>query len=331
MPNLPSRFPATCLALLLLAATAPASDLDDAPFGLRLQAALSRFSRYPDVAATGNASAGAPWGSSANPASLGWDPTRGISVQYSSILFDEGTQVHVLSESLALPAGDWGVWQPSLAQVFTNEETTSDGLIFDYSVFLADLSWAKRLDDRNAIGAGLSYSASDLEFRLGPQSVSQSDSDTFFLRLGALRELSDSLLGGIAIDYANTHSKTTEPGVFSEDTTHQILIRPGIGYRFEAGTRVFVDYQFAYFTDNESTLNLHRLYAGVDHPLKEYLSLRAGTVLDDEGNVAFTTGIGFFPSERVFFDLSYQYDMFPEVGPEFGGSHVLAIAVSFAF
>ena len=60
------------MALLLVAVAARAEDFDDEPFSLRFPSALSRFSRYPDVAGVAGASTGAIWGSSPNPAATGW-------------------------------------------------------------------------------------------------------------------------------------------------------------------------------------------------------------------------------------------------------------------
>jgi len=316
---------------LLIAGRAVAGDLDDAPFGLRLEAALSRFSRYPDIAGLGGASAAAPWGSSHNSASLAWEPMRGASLQYSGILFDEGTAVHVLSQSASFPTTDHGVFQPSLAEAFSNTETMRDGFDFRYRALIGELTWAKRTDARTALGFGFSYSSSDIEVGFGGQTASETDSDSFTVRAGVLHELGEGFLGGFAVDYGISTSETTSPDARQDDTTRQVLLRPGICYRFAPGTRVFCDYQFGYFNDGRDSLSVHRLYAGVDHPLKEYLSLRVGTAVDVEGNVSFAAGFGVFPSERVFIDFSYSYDAFPELDAEFGRSHVLAFAVSFVF
>ncbi len=56
--------------LWLTVGTAWAEDLEDKDFGLRLSAALTRFSRYPDSAGLAGAGAGSPWSSSPNPAGV---------------------------------------------------------------------------------------------------------------------------------------------------------------------------------------------------------------------------------------------------------------------
>jgi len=54
-----------------------ADGLDNKDFSLRFPAALSRFSSYADVAATGGASAGSKWQSSVNPAATAWQSIPG--------------------------------------------------------------------------------------------------------------------------------------------------------------------------------------------------------------------------------------------------------------
>ena len=82
-------------AWTMLASPAHAQDFDQFDFGLRLQATQSRFSRFSDVAAVGNASAGGTWASSINPASMAWDPVANTSAQYSLVQFDNGTELQV--------------------------------------------------------------------------------------------------------------------------------------------------------------------------------------------------------------------------------------------
>ena len=109
------------------------------------------------------------------------------------------------------------------------------------------------------------------------------------------------------------------------------MLRPGVHWEYRERSRLYLDYQFAVFTDDTGTLREHRLFAGVDHMVFEPLAVRAGTLVDDFGNVAWSVGVGIFPSERVFIDIAYQQDMFPEVEREFGDAQVFAISVSVSF
>ncbi len=69
----------------------------------------------------------------------------------------------------------------------------------------------------------------------------------------------------------------------------------------------------------------------MDHEFVPFLNGRAGLAMDDRGNASPTLGLGIFPSEKVFIDVSYQRDMFPEVRREFGRSHTIGIALSILF
>ena len=69
----------TLVAIACMSGTAQADDLEDKGFGLRLSAALTRASRYPDSMAIGGAGGGSPWSSSPNPASSGLNPSVGSS------------------------------------------------------------------------------------------------------------------------------------------------------------------------------------------------------------------------------------------------------------
>ena len=95
------------LVLFPLQRPAAAGSIDEASFGLRFTAGISRVSRYADVSGMSGASAGSRWASSVNPAGSGWSPATGpsgigVSAQYSGIFFDEGTAVHLGSLSTAL-------------------------------------------------------------------------------------------------------------------------------------------------------------------------------------------------------------------------------------
>ena len=110
---------ALLIALACLENNAYADGFDDKDFSLRFPAALSRYSSYADVAATGGASAGSKWQSSVNPASTGWQsiPSRyhfTLSPQYSSIIFREGTILHVIAESVTKDFEEFGTFQVGL-------------------------------------------------------------------------------------------------------------------------------------------------------------------------------------------------------------------------
>jgi hypothetical protein len=297
-----------------IADAAEAHDFDEFGFGLRLQAALTRFSRFADVAGTGGASVASKWASSINPASVAWQPMRGVSPQYAWISFDEGTSLHVFTASTALPTEKSGTFQPSLAAVLSNHATTRDGFVFGWEGVFGDVSWGLRPE----------------------VPVSEGSSVTGGVRAGGLWEFADAFFGGLILDYAVVGSETTmlDPmtggRVESDDTLHQFLVRPGLSYKRGRWT-VYGDYEFGLFVDESATLRVHRLYFGLNWEVTDAFSLRAGTVLDDRSNVAATFGFGVFPSERWSIEVAYQYDMFPEVSAEFGRSHALIVSGTILF
>ena len=142
----------------------------------------------------------------------------------------------------------------------------------------------------------------------------------------------------MALDYANSPSRTTEFDIFgtgsgdirTKDTTHQFGVRPGVGYVYAPYSRIYLDYQYEYFTDDTGTLAVNRFYTGIDHEFAEFFHMRGGTVIDTHGNVSVAGGIGIY-SSSVFIDIAYQYNMFPEVSEEFGTAQSFGISVSIPF
>ncbi len=332
--------------LLLLGAAGPVSadDLEDKDFGLRLSAALTRFSRYPDSAGLAGAGGGSPWSSSPNPASSGMNPSTGpkhygASAQYAQIHFDEGTIAHVASVSGSYDHDRWGSWQPSVLAVTTNRATRSDGPTFEWDVGGAELQWATMVGCDTAVGVNLSWLDSEMDFDLGSIDVSESDSTTLGLRVGALRRCPNDFHIGVAVELSGARAKTTTHDFMGlgagdtvdRDTTYAFTVRPGIYKFLTKDLTAYVDYQFGHFWDHTGTLTAHRLFAGLDLTVREGVYVRAGTILDNFNNAAATFGIGIAPSETLYIDLAYQYDVLPEVELEFGKSHVFSLGVTVLF
>ena len=144
------------------------------------------------------------------------------------------------------------------------------------------------------------------------------------------------------IDYGIAPSRTTaeafNPATFAletqrtTDTSHQVLVRTGIVWRYADGCDLYVDYQGGVFTDATGTLQVHRFPIGIEHSLiKDVLFLRVGTLIDTRGNIALTTGLGLSLGKRASLDIAYQYDTLPEIRQEFGPAQnfVLSLAVGF--
>jgi len=260
----------------------------------------------------------------------------GASAQYSLLSFDAGALIHVASLSGSLETCSWGNWQPSVLGLTSNESTTRDGLDFTWDAFSAEVQWGKKISRSTSVGANLNFLASEMDFAMGPVDVSNSTSDTWGLRVGVLHEATKRLFLGLALDAQAARSRTTMHDVFGlgvgdvevRDTTWTVLGRAGFYTFLTDDLTAYVDGQVGYFTDDTGSLTTWRLFAGLDQTVIRGVYVRAGTILDVFGNASFAFGIGLAPSERLMIDLSYQYDMFPEIAPEFGRGDTFGLGVS---
>jgi len=336
----------TIAVLLGLSATSLADIYADKDFSLRFSAALTRFATYGDVAGVGGASAGSRWSSSANPASIAWLDIEGplqiyAAPQYSRVSFNNGTTLDVFAESITWDADDWGTFLVAAAQVNSNRATDHNmGLDFRFSGDIIQGQWAKKLTDAWAVGFNLGYTKSTCRGDLGPFAIYKSNSDTYNVRVGTLHKLSaeGKLLGGLVLDYGWSRDRTSyyplvDPETNVYDNTRQFLVRPGITYEYMKDCAIYLDYQFGTFWNNTGTLNVHRIYAGVEHDIfGNWIFARTGTCIDPgEQAYSYTCGLGFYPAKWLSFDVAYQYDMFPELIQEFGRSHTLNCSLSVTF
>jgi hypothetical protein len=314
------------------------------PFSLRFPAALARFSPYADVAGVGGASVASKWASSVNPAAIGWlDWSTGRNVeacsQYSTVGFEEGTRLHIASAAAGVNLGERGRLQPAFARAWSNEATTRQDLEFDFDLTRYQLSWGMRIGDDSAIGAGVQFGKSQIRHDLGPMDISKSNSESYAFRLGTLNRIDGPLLGGAVAEYSFTRDRTTmfaiplfgTPEVRTQDTTHELALRPGLSYEYATDSMVLLDYQIGSYFNHEGSIIVHRFHTGVDHRVFDWLFLRAGVAMDTRAHTALTCGLGIYPGDRFTIDIAYQRDMFPEVREEFGRSDtlILSLAVSF--
>ena len=338
------RIIAYLIALAGFGNFAYADGFEDKDFSLRFPAALSRFSSYADVAATGGASAGSKWQSSVNPAATGWQNLPGsyhlsLNPQYSAIMFQEGTVLHVISESVTKEFEKFGTLQVSLAQVRSNDRAIRAPVPdykFSYDMNYAQVQWGKRFIDDFALGGNLNYSSSEVINKIGTDKYLDSSSDSYDVRVGTLYRIAENLLGGLVIDYSQSPSKTTTYDIFGlgigdvrvDDKTKQFTLRAGPSYEYRKDSTVNLDYQYSSLKNDTGNMEVHRVFAGIDHRIIDALFVRGGFALDNEGNKSWTCGLGIYPLKQLSIDVGYQYDMFPEIQSEFGRSHLLTISIS---
>ncbi len=312
-------------------------------FSLRLPPA---FIRLRDVATMGGETVANRFSSALNPACADWTTVPSkfgvVLVPYNSTLcFDAGARIHVWGEAINWDTRDWGTFQPTVSQIYSNEAVNRMGLIFDYHVNSVQLLWAKRFGDC-AFGASVNVAHAEVIHRFGATGVklSESNSESYRIRLGGLWEPAEKWLTGLAIEYgvAPFRSKTFLPGpggtitVYRNDAADQLIVRPGISYEYAQYCTVYFDYQYGYFAQAEfGALNSHRFTLGIDHRLLEFLFVRGSVSADVRGNVGFTVGVSLHLAEWLSFDAGYQYDQYPELHQEFGRSNgfqaVLAVRI----
>ncbi len=337
-------WPVVCVLVMAFFEQAAGSDYDHHSFTLRLPAALSRLATYGDVAAGGGASAASKWESAVNPASCATQPRKGrrvnLSGQVVGIWFEEGNRLRLTSEAVTIDAGEWGVFLPAIAQIRTNSSTARSGLDFELEGSYYQLQWGKRVSETTAVGLTLAYTRSESRFKLGSINVTKADGPGYTARLGLLHEATERVRVGLVCEYSRAPSTTIYydfmrlgiGDIKVRDTTHQVLVRPGISFEYKPDSAVYLDYQFGWFSDDTGRLRVHRIYAGIDHELLEGFYVRAGLAWDNrEDTPAWTCGVGIYPTDRFTLDIGYQYDMFPELGPEFGHSHTVVASMALAF
>jgi opacity protein-like surface antigen len=334
-----------CIALASCGSLAYADGYEDKDFSLRFPAALSRFSSYADVAAVGGASAGSKWQSSVNPASTAWQNLPGsyrisLNPQYSAIMFNEGTNLHVISESVTKQFEKFGTLQVSLAQVRSNESAMQiippvPDFKFAYDMNYAQVQWGKHVTDDFALGLNFNYSSADVTNKIGTDKYLDSTSDSYGVRAGALYRLAKNLLGGIVVDYSQSPATTTTYDIFGlgigdvivKDTTKQFMVRVGPSYEYMKDSTLNLDYQYGSFKNDMGTMEVHRMFAGIDHRIIDALFIRGGFAVDNEGNKSWTAGLGIYPFKQLSIDVGYQYNMFPEIESEFGRSQLVSISL----
>ena len=331
------------IALASFGNYAYAGGFDDKDFSLRFPAALSRFSSYADVAATGGASAGSKWPSSVNPASTAWKSLPGsyhlsLNPQYSTVMFQEGTVLHVISESVTKNFEQLGTLQISLAQVRSNEKAMQAPIPdykFSYDMNFAQVQWGKRFIDDFALGGSVNYSSAEVTNTIGVDKYLDSSNDSYGFRAGVLYRIATNILGGIVLDYSQSPSTTTTYDIYGlgignatvKDTTKQYTLRVGPSYEYRKDSTVNSDYQYGSFENDSGKMDIHRIFAGIDHRIVDALFIRAGVSLDNHSNVSYTCGLGIYPLKQLSIDVGYQYDMFPEIKPEFGRSQLVSISI----
>jgi hypothetical protein len=329
--------------LVPLAAIA-GSDYSDKDFAVRLPPA---FLRFTEVATMGGETVANRMSSAINPASTAWLELPGdlgvvLAPYYSPVMFDNGTNLHVIGESATVKAGWLGVIQPTISQVRSNKATMNNGMTFDYTVDSYQVQWGKR-SGQWAGGAMFNFARAEVKQDNAMGIHAKGVAESYRWRFGGLYEPVEKWLLGAIFEYGFQpyRSRTEVPGMpqygipprtlYDRGVQHQFVFRPGVSYEYSPLSSVFLDYQFGYFRNPEDNLHSHRFTAGVDHRLLEWLFIRGNVGLDVRGNVGLGGGLSIFPAKWCSLDLGYKYDVLPELHPDFGRSHTIQVAFNVRF
>ena len=327
----------------------------DKHFAVRLAPA---FIRFTEVSALGGETVANRFSSAINPASAGWTeiPGHGVVVApyYSRIHFQNGTNLDLYGESITYDTKKYGTFQPTLSQIRSNEETHRLGLDFDYNVDTFQLQWGKRFGDF-AVGATFNFSeASILQdglvlapvpgVGLVPTFVrSHGEAESYRFRFGGLYQPAEKWLVGAVVEYGfapwRSRTMTTIPvppaaitmSNHDSGTQQQFLFRPGVSYEYAERSTVYADYAVGAYIHQDGQLKSHRFSVGIDHQLLPFLFVRATGSMDVRGNAGLTCGLTAFFAEWGSIELGYQYNMLPELRPEFGRAQTIQAALSFRF
>ena len=349
-----ARFAFAAVVGLGASAAWAASDYSDKDFSVRLPSA---FVRFTEVATSGGESVANRYSSAVNPASAGWleVPTPlGVGLiaapYYSHIYFNQGTRLNLTAESATWDTKDLGlgVIQLNVTQIRSNRETTRQGLLFDYEVDDFLIQWAKRFGPVG-VGASFDYARTDIAETatlpmLGRIKVLDAESESYRFRVGGLYEPAERWLVGLIVEYgwapASANVVAFVPPYMTpvhlrvHDTEHQYIVRPGVSYAYQefpedkTASVAYLDYQLGVFETDTDILHSSRFSFGVDQRVLRWLFVRLGPSVDTRGNVGFAAGIGAYFSEHVAVDVGYQYNMLPELQPEFGPAQIFQVAVS---
>ncbi len=355
-----SLFVLSILVLFIFPSLAlSARDYSDKDFSVRLPAA---FIRFTEISVMGGETVANRFSSAVNPASLGWTPLPGkngivVAPYYSFLNFENGMHLNLFGESMTWDTRSWGTIQPTLSQVRTNNTTARDGLTFDYQVDVAKIQWGKRFGNW-AFGADINYAGADVERKgtlmtqipglpmMVPVDVdTKTSADSYRGRIGGLFQPAEKWLLGMILEFgsqsyhSNTTTQTSLPPMPTpiqqtaegKGNLQEYIFRPGFSYELSKRSNIFLDYQLGIFNSNKDTLVDHRLSTGIEHRLLEWLFVRFSPSIDLEGNVGLSVGLSAFLAKWCSIQAAYQYNMIPELEPEFGRVQTIQSVLAFWF
>jgi hypothetical protein len=337
------------MAFVFIAAVhALAGDLNDEPVGFRIGLALDRGSTFTDVIGL-SASAAYPYGSSVNPAAddyLRAPPnvfTLAGTATGNYAWFEGSGQISAGAVSGQYRWPDVGTITVSYSRIDSHDARTHQREMLVLRANEVDVGYSRRVASDIVLGGevrltestlSLAGSAAGFPFQAGTESLGVEG------RLGVLAGLGADWLVGATAGVGTTRARTnadvlTPPPPFGfgrlrsefKDTVNSVNLRLGAGWRPSTAFGAYGDLQYLALSGNDNTVDVLRLFAGLEYLPHDTVAFRVGGSIDDHSNATLSSGLGIYVFKHLQIEAAYVYNAFPEVRREFGTAHVLSLSI----
>jgi hypothetical protein len=318
------------------------------PVDFRIALALDRASVFTDALARA-ATAAYPYGSSTNPAAD--DFLRKPPNDFDLVLSGTGTLVQFGNGSALSGASTAVSWRPgfggTLTAIYARTDSrgveSSQGDHFALHSDEITLRYSRLVVDAVSLGIGGKLTSStmglndvffDSPRRITTEALGFEGQAGVVARVHAHWLL--GLFGTVGHSRSETHVTAFLPPppfgpdiqrVTAKDEVWSVNVKGGVGWNPADWFGFFADLQYLQFIGRQQAAEVGRLFAGVEvFPVKS-LALRAGGIVDTQGQVSASTGLGIYLSKMLQGELAYSYNTFPEVRREFGPAHVFSASL----
>lgn len=349
------------LVVVFAVGVVQAGSIQDEPYALRLTLALSRQSNY--AATVGRqASVAVTQASSANPAADDWlyrsdHPVIGTITAINGFS-ESGAWIAALAGTVSIQTPEAGTWSIAYARTDTFNDTARNGFEDELRSNEFFLGYGKKLTDTLAIGAQLHVIEGQIQEE-NLQTVDgvpiqvplriETDILSFDVSLGLTLKLDEDWTAGVSggwgygkgdSSFQNISSGLdpnpfpppagTIRGGFDDDLRTWSFVG-GVGYMPTDQWGIYADVQYLHLESNQAgAADLGRVSLGFEMRPVEVLVLRAGVLVDSDGQTTLSAGVGFF-GWGFPLEVGYQFNSSPEVKREFGTFHLISVSLVIPF
>ncbi len=356
------RFSLIVLTSLVPVSYGFAGDLFDEPYIARFALALSRSTNYASAAGM-QATVAYPGASSVNPAAddfrrpngLGEPQTSGTITSIQAFAQSDAWFVATVG-TISVRRPQAGTFTFAYARTDTLDKSTQqdlDNLLRSNEFFGG---YSKKVSDRLSLGVQGRITDATLHDEAvlpsnGFPTRVEADILAGDVNFGVLAQLNGQWTVGLTAGVGKGSTENVvknltfvpltsppfgiPPGTtLSEfdDINWTYLVRSGIGFIPSRQIGTFADIEYMQFdSDTAGGTEVGRLFLGTELVPLDDLLIRIGTALDTNEQWTWSTGMSFEPLPRTSIALSYQYNAFPEIKPEFGRFQVVSISIAALF